>query len=104
MCFMRICDYKFAVYGFFAEHKWTFIWTFILTACMRGVTCKRPDPTDFNLTGPRRLRGRAFVEYFLFSFFSNSRIGSSWCKSWCPIVGARDSTKEQQNEMGGTKT
>ena len=21
MCFMRICDYKFAVYGFFAEHK-----------------------------------------------------------------------------------
>ena len=21
MCFMRICDYKFAVYGFFAEHR-----------------------------------------------------------------------------------
>jgi hypothetical protein len=22
VCFMRICDYKFAVYGFFAEHNW----------------------------------------------------------------------------------
>jgi hypothetical protein len=21
VCFMRICDYKFAVYGFFAEHR-----------------------------------------------------------------------------------
>ena len=21
MCFMRICDFKFAVYGFFAEHR-----------------------------------------------------------------------------------
>jgi hypothetical protein len=23
VCFMRICDYKFAVYGFFAEHDRT---------------------------------------------------------------------------------
>ena len=26
MCFMRICDYKFAAYGFFAEHKEVALW------------------------------------------------------------------------------
>jgi hypothetical protein len=61
VCFMRICDYKFAVYGFFAEHrglKAEFVPTLRVESFHRSdsedctiVTIERHSPDGFS-TGP----------------------------------------------------